>query len=134
MKKYCQKEKVRNIAFLVVPSSTIESLDTFMYQLASYTVYIITREALHPILQMLNILKRINLQINCLQKIATNFAVLSGNSRTQQKERFRLILTSPKNLLPLSKILIPCQITLVKISTSMSELKNSILQWTKGGK
>ena len=57
MKKYCQKEKVRNIAFFVVPSSTIESLDTFMYQLASYTVYIITPEALLPILQMLKYLE-----------------------------------------------------------------------------
>ena len=60
MKKYCLKEKVRRIAFLVVPSSTIERLETFMYELASYIVYIITPEALYPILKILKYLEEYN--------------------------------------------------------------------------
>ncbi|MDO5845859.1 MAG: hypothetical protein Q4Q04_02940, partial [Methanocorpusculum sp.] len=57
MKKYCKYENVRKDAFLVVPSSTLEVLTTFMYDLAEYTVYVITPEALLPILQVLKTLE-----------------------------------------------------------------------------
>ena len=53
MKKYCKHENVRKEAFLVVPASTLEVLTTFMYDLAEYTVYVITPESMLPILQML---------------------------------------------------------------------------------
>jgi len=53
MKKYCRHENVRKDAFLVVPASTLEVLTTFMYDLAEYTVYVITPESVLPILQML---------------------------------------------------------------------------------
>ena len=53
MGKYCRNENVRKDAFLVVPSSTLDVLDTFMYPMADYTVYVITPEAVLPILQML---------------------------------------------------------------------------------
>ncbi len=53
MKKYCNHENVRKDAFLVVPASTLEVLTTFMYDLAEYTVYVITPESMLPILQML---------------------------------------------------------------------------------
>ena len=53
MKKYCKHENVRKDAFLVVPASTLEVLTTFMYDLAEYTVYVITPESMLPILQML---------------------------------------------------------------------------------
>ena len=53
MKKYCKNENVRKDAFLVVPSSTADVLTTFVYPLADYTVYVITPDAVLPILQML---------------------------------------------------------------------------------
>ncbi|HJJ31531.1 MAG TPA: hypothetical protein O0X97_04715 [Methanocorpusculum sp.] len=53
MKKYCRNENVRKDAFLVVPSSAAEVLTTFVYPLADYTVYVITPDAVLPILQML---------------------------------------------------------------------------------
>ncbi len=53
MKKYCKHDNVRKDAFLVVPASTLEVLTTFMYDLAEYTVYVITPESMLPILQML---------------------------------------------------------------------------------
>ncbi len=53
MKKYCKYDDVRMEVFLVVPSSTLEVLTTYHYDLAEYVVYIITPEALTPILQIL---------------------------------------------------------------------------------
>lgn len=53
MKKYCKHDDVRKEVFLVVPSSTLEVLTTYHYDLAEYVVYIITPESLIPILQIL---------------------------------------------------------------------------------
>ena len=53
MKKYCRYEDVRKEAFLVVPSSTLDTLTTYQYDLAEYVIYIITPESLVPILQVL---------------------------------------------------------------------------------
>ena len=53
MKKYCKHDDVRKEVFLVVPSSTLDVLTTYQYDLAEYVVYIITPESLIPILQIL---------------------------------------------------------------------------------
>ncbi|MBR4285302.1 MAG: hypothetical protein IKT36_04405 [Methanocorpusculum sp.] len=60
MKKYCKHENVRKDAFLVVPASTLEVLTTFVYDLAEYTVYVITPESMLPILQMLRTIETYN--------------------------------------------------------------------------
>lgn len=60
MKKYCKHDNVRKDAFLVVPASTLEVLTTFMYDLAEYTVYVITPESMLPILQMLRTIETYN--------------------------------------------------------------------------
>lgn len=48
--KYVKEEDVRREVFLVVPTNTIELLDTFEYKLPDYTVYIITLDSLEPIM------------------------------------------------------------------------------------
>jgi|GEM_PF-138676 len=53
MKKYCRYEDVRKEAFLIVPSSTLDVLTTYQYDLAEYVIYVITPESLVPILQVL---------------------------------------------------------------------------------
>ena len=60
MKKYCKHENVRKDAFRVVPASTLEVLTTFVYDLAEYTVYVITPESMLPILQMLRTIETYN--------------------------------------------------------------------------
>ena len=49
-KKYANKEGVRKDVYLVVPSTTVEVIKQWTYELADYTVYIITRDALEPVL------------------------------------------------------------------------------------
>jgi hypothetical protein len=50
IKKYAKEENVRREIFLVVPTNTLETLDTFIYRLPDYTVYIISLDALEPII------------------------------------------------------------------------------------
>lgn len=57
MSKYCKFENVRKDAFLVVPSSTLNILTTYCYDLAEYTVYIITPESVLPIMQILRLIE-----------------------------------------------------------------------------
>jgi len=48
--KYVREEDVRKEVFLVVPTNTLEVLSQFEYKLADYTVYIISLDALEPII------------------------------------------------------------------------------------
>jgi hypothetical protein len=48
--KYTKEEDVRRELFLVVPGNTLDSLNTFSYRLSDYTVYVISADALEPII------------------------------------------------------------------------------------
>ena len=50
VKKYAGEERVKNWIFFVVPLNTLEVLKTFVYQLADYHVFVVTIDALEPIL------------------------------------------------------------------------------------
>ncbi len=50
VKKYAGEEGVKNWIFFVVPLNTLEVLKTFVYQLADYHVFVVTVDALEPIL------------------------------------------------------------------------------------
>lgn len=47
--KYAREENVRREIFLVVPTNTLEILEQFEYRLSDYTVYVISIDALEPI-------------------------------------------------------------------------------------
>jgi hypothetical protein len=48
--KYVKEENVRREVFLVVPTNTLEILEQFEYKLSDYTVYVISVDALEPII------------------------------------------------------------------------------------
>ena len=50
VKKYANQEKVKKDIFLVVPSSTIHVIKQVTYNMADYNVYVVTKDALEPIL------------------------------------------------------------------------------------
>lgn len=50
VKKYVKQENVRKDIYLVVPSNTVEVIDRFSYNMADYTVYVVTLDALEPII------------------------------------------------------------------------------------
>lgn len=49
-KKYAKEENVKKWIFFVVPSNTFEVLETFVYHLADYDVFIITLDSLEPVI------------------------------------------------------------------------------------
>jgi hypothetical protein len=50
LKKYAKHEDVKNDLFLVIPSNTLEVISQFHYNIGDYNVYIITKDALEPII------------------------------------------------------------------------------------
>ena len=49
LKKYAKHANVKKDLFLVIPSSTLHVIDQFTYNMSDYNVYIITLDALEPI-------------------------------------------------------------------------------------
>jgi len=50
VKKYIKEENVKKDIFLVIPSNTVGVIDRFSYNMADYTVYVVTLDALEPII------------------------------------------------------------------------------------
>lgn len=50
VKKYANQNKVKKDIFLVVPSSTIHVIKQLTYNMGDYNVYVVTKDALEPIL------------------------------------------------------------------------------------
>lgn len=53
VKKYVKEDGVRREVFLVVPSNTIQVLDTLYYNMAEYDVYVVTLDSLMPLVRNL---------------------------------------------------------------------------------
>lgn len=50
LKKYAKHDNVKNDLFLVIPSNTLEVIDQFYYNIGDYNVFVITKDALEPII------------------------------------------------------------------------------------
>lgn len=50
LKKYAKHEDVKKDLFLVIPSNTLKVISQFTYNIGGYNVYIITKDALEPII------------------------------------------------------------------------------------
>lgn len=50
VKKYISQEKVKKDIFLVVPSNTIHTIVQQVYNMGDYTVYIVTKDSLEPVI------------------------------------------------------------------------------------
>ena len=49
LKKYAKHDNVKNDLFLVIPSNTLNVIDQFSYKIGEYNVFIVTKDALEPI-------------------------------------------------------------------------------------
>ncbi len=49
VKKYIKEDCVRKDIFLVIPSNTVGVIDTYCYNMADYTVYVVTLDVLEPL-------------------------------------------------------------------------------------
>jgi len=50
VKKYIKEDSVRKDIFLVIPSNTVHTIDQFCYNMADYTVYVVTLDILEPLI------------------------------------------------------------------------------------
>ncbi len=50
LKKYASQDKVKKDVFLVVPTNTIHTIPQLHYNMGDYNVYVITKDALEPII------------------------------------------------------------------------------------
>lgn len=50
VKKYVKEKGVKKDVFLVIPSNTVDAIEQFYYNMADYNVYVITPNALEPII------------------------------------------------------------------------------------
>ena len=50
LKKYAKHDDVKKDLFLVIPSNTLQVIDKFTYNISDYNVYIVTKDALEPII------------------------------------------------------------------------------------
>lgn len=50
LKKYAKHDNVKNELFLVIPSNTLHVINQFTYNIGDYNVYVITKDALEPII------------------------------------------------------------------------------------
>jgi len=50
LKKYAKHSNVKKELFLVVPSNTLSVIEKFTYNMGDYTVYVVTKDSLEPII------------------------------------------------------------------------------------
>ena len=50
LKKYAKHDDVKKELFLVIPSNTLQVINKFTYNISDYNVYIVTKDALEPII------------------------------------------------------------------------------------
>ena len=50
LKKYAKHDDVKKDLFLVIPSNTLQVINKFIYNIGDYNVYIVTKDALEPII------------------------------------------------------------------------------------
>ena len=50
LKKYAKHDDVKKDLFLVIPSNTLQIINQFSYNMGEYNVYIVTKDALEPII------------------------------------------------------------------------------------
>ncbi len=50
VKKYVKEANVRKDIFLVIPSNTVDVIDSFSYNMADYNVYVVTVDVLEPLI------------------------------------------------------------------------------------
>lgn len=50
VKKYIKEENVRKDIFLVIPSNTVEVISQYSFNMADYNVYVVTLDALEPVI------------------------------------------------------------------------------------
>ncbi len=101
VKKYAKEENVRREIFLVVPTNTLETLETFIYRLPDYTVYIISVDALEPIIVSLKAIEEYEFAQELSPEERDNICRVLGKFAHLSKRRIQIDAFFAKQFLEL---------------------------------
>ncbi|NOT74781.1 MAG: hypothetical protein HOP08_07615 [Cyclobacteriaceae bacterium] len=101
VKKYAKEENVRREIFLVVPTNTLETLDNFIYRLPDYTVYIISLDALEPIIVSLKAIEQYEFAQELSPEERDNICRVLGKFAHLSKRRIQIDAFFAKQFLEL---------------------------------
>ncbi|MBN4062505.1 hypothetical protein JYU20_04830, partial [Bacteroidales bacterium AH-315-I05] len=110
LKKYIKEENVKKDIFLVIPSNTVEVIKQFAYNMGDYNVYIVTPDALEPIMLSLKKIEEYEFAEQLRPEERDNICRIIGQFAHTTKRKIEIehyftveflqILTKCKNDLP----------------------------------
>ena len=92
LKKYAKHDDVKNDLFLVIPSNTLEVINQFHYNIGDYNVFIITKEALEPIILSLKKIEEYEFADKLSPEERDNVCSVIGKFAHQTKRRIQMDL------------------------------------------
>ena len=92
LKKYAKHDDVKNDLFLVIPSNTLEVINQFHYNIGDYNVFIITKDALEPIILSLKKIEEYEFADKLSPEERDNVCSVIGKFAHQTKRRIQMDL------------------------------------------
>ena len=92
LKKYAKYDDVKNDLFLVIPFNTLEVINQFHYNIGDYNVFIITKEALEPIILSLKKIEEYEFADKLSPEERDNVCSVIGKFAHQTKRRIQMDL------------------------------------------
>jgi hypothetical protein len=100
VRKYIKETGVKKDIYLVVPSNTVEVIDRFTYNMADYNVYVVTIDALEPIILSLKKIEEYEYLEQLSPEERENICRLIGKFAHNAKRRIQIdIFDLPKEIL-----------------------------------
>lgn len=89
-KKYASQEDVRREIFFVIPSNTLEGLKHFVYSMADFTVYLISLDALEPVMLSLKRIEEYEFAEELTPEERSNICRILGKFAHLTKRRIQI--------------------------------------------
>ena len=90
LKKYAKHDNVKKDLFLVIPSNTLSVINQFTYNIGDYNVYIITKDALEPIILSLKKIEEYEFAENLSPEERDNICRIIGKFAHTTKRRIQI--------------------------------------------
>jgi len=90
LKKYAKHDNVKKDLFLVIPSNTLSVINQFTYNIGDYNVYIITKDALEPIILSLKKIEEYEFADKLSPEERDNICRLIGKFAHTTKRRIQI--------------------------------------------
>lgn len=123
--KYAKQENVKSDVFFIVPSNTLESLDIFVYRHGEHNVYIISADALEPVILGLKKIEEYEFAKELSPEDRENICRILGRFAHLSKRRIQVDSFFAKQFIELAY---KCETNLPK------DLLESILEFEKAEK